>query len=79
MPVAWVAMAKTDFASIDAYLATLPEAARSVLEEVRAVLPLDDFVLGQLSPTELLIDPQRLRELLQRLDARGLSALVRKL
>ena len=38
MPVAWVAMAKTDFASIDAYLATLPEAARSVLEEVRAVL-----------------------------------------
>lgn len=31
-------MAKTDFSSIDAYLATLPEASRAVLEEVRAVL-----------------------------------------
>ena len=60
-------------------LAMLKVSDPHIIEEGRAVLPLDDFVLGQLSPTELLIDPQRLRELLQRLDARGLSALVRKL
>ena len=59
-------------------LAVLRVADPHVLAEIRAVLPLDDFCLGVLSPTELVLDPQRLRELVSRLDARGMAPLVKK-
>lgn len=60
-------------------VALLRVADPHVLAEIRAVLPLDDFCLGVLSPTELVLDPQRLRELVSRLDARGMAPLVKKL
>ena len=49
-----------------------------VFDEIRAVLPLEDFVLGQLSDTELVIDPRRVRELSARLEGRGMTPLVKK-
>lgn len=60
-------------------LAVIRVADPHVFEEIRAVLPLDDFVLGTLSPTEALIDPRRTRELVSRLEQRGLTTLVRKI
>ncbi|HJN77598.1 MAG TPA: hypothetical protein QGF58_27005 [Myxococcota bacterium] len=49
-----------------------------VLDEIRAVVPLDDYVLGVLSETELVVDPARMKELLSRLDAKGLQPLVKR-
>ncbi len=48
------------------------------LGEVRALVDLDEHVLGWLSETEAVIDPHTLKELVAALDARGLSALVRR-
>ncbi|MBM4366318.1 MAG: hypothetical protein FJ102_08875 [Deltaproteobacteria bacterium] len=48
------------------------------LGELRAVVDLDEHVMGWISDTEAVIDPHSLRDLLAVLDARGLSALVRR-
>jgi ribosomal protein L12E/L44/L45/RPP1/RPP2 len=50
----------------------------SVLDEIRAVLPLDEHVLGWISPTEAIIDPATMKTLIETLEARSLAALVRK-
>jgi len=57
-------------------LAVLRVSDPKVLNEIRAVLPLNDFCFGQLSDRELIIDPRRLKELISRLDARGLAPLI---
>lgn len=49
-----------------------------VFEEIRAVVPLDAWVLSWMSPTEAVLDPSRLKELLAALEARGMGALVRR-
>ena len=49
-----------------------------VFDEIRAVLPLEDYVLGQLSETELVIDPRRVGELAASLERRGMTPLVKK-
>lgn len=49
-----------------------------VLDEIRAVLPLEDHVIAWISPTEAVLDPQRLKPLLDVLEARGMAALVRR-
>lgn len=59
-------------------LAVLKVADPHVFEEIRAVLPLDEFVFAELSETELVIDPRRLRELVSRLDARGMAPLLKR-
>lgn len=59
-------------------LAVLRVADTGVLDEIRAVLPLDEHVLGWISPTEAVLDPQRLKPLLETLEARGMTALVRR-
>jgi hypothetical protein len=59
-------------------LALLRVSEPGVLDEVRAVVPLDEYVLGSLSATEILVDPQRLKGLLDLLEARGMSALVKR-
>ncbi len=48
------------------------------LGELRAVVDLDEHVMGWLSETEAVLDPHALKDLLAVLDARGLSALVRR-
>lgn len=59
-------------------VAVLRVADAHVIEEIRAVLPLDDYVLGQLSDTELVVDPRRLKELSELLESKGLAALVKR-
>ena len=49
-----------------------------VLDEIRAVVPLDDFVLAVISDTRLLIDPARTGELQDRLAAAGVAPLLQR-
>jgi len=51
----------------------------TVLREVRALVPLEGFVVGEISPTELVVDPSRLRALTELLESRGMSPLIRRL
>ena len=59
-------------------LAVLRVADAIVLHELRMLVPIEEYVLGEVSPTELVIDPARLRALLDLLEARGLSAMIRR-
>jgi glycine/D-amino acid oxidase-like deaminating enzyme len=59
-------------------VALLRVADPGVIEEIRAVLPLDAYVVGWISPTEAVLDPAELKTLLEALEARGLGALVRR-
>jgi len=49
-----------------------------VFEEIRTLVDLDDFIIGQLSPTEVAVDPKRVRELDEALNAKGLHPLLRR-
>ncbi len=49
-----------------------------VFDEIRVVLPLDDFVLAWVSPTEAVVDPARMGEMAQRLADRGLAPLMKR-
>lgn len=51
---------------------------KGALDELRAVVNLDAHVLGWVSETEAVLDPHTLKELLVTLEARGMSALVRR-
>jgi len=51
---------------------------KGALDELRAVVDLDAHVLGWVSGTEAVLDPHTLKELLMALEARGMSALVRR-
>jgi hypothetical protein len=55
---------------------TVPEPR--VLDELDALVGLQDYVLARLSPTELIIDPARTGELATRLTERGLHAMVQR-
>ena len=59
-------------------VALLVVAEAQVLEEVRALVDLDDYVIGQISETEWVIDPAKAAQLQQQLASRGLQALYRK-
>lgn len=49
----------------------------ALLDEIRALVPLDDYVLAVVDDTRLVIDPARTGELASRLAARGLTPLVK--
>lgn len=59
-------------------LALLEVSSPEVLSEIRAVVPLESYVLGTVSETQLIIEPARIKDLREALEARGLSALVRR-
>jgi hypothetical protein len=59
-------------------LAVLAVAEPAIFDELRAVLPLDEYVLAWLSPTEAVVDPARVGELHGRLSERGLAPLMRR-
>ena len=59
-------------------VAILRVGEKGALDELRAVVNLDDHVLGWLSDTEAVLDPHTLKDLLAVLETRGLSALVRR-
>jgi hypothetical protein len=50
-----------------------------VLDEIRALVDLSGFVVGQVDAVTLIVDPARTGELAERLGAAGLSPLVQKL
>ncbi len=49
-----------------------------VFEEIRALMDLDAYIIGQLSPTEVAIDPRRVRELDEALGRVGMTPLLRR-
>ena len=49
-----------------------------VLDEIRALVPLDEFVLAVVSDVEVVVDPARVRELGARLAERGLPPLMKR-
>ncbi len=59
-------------------LALLRVGEPAVIAELRAAVNLDDHVLGWVSETEAVLDPHMLKDLLAALEARGMSALVRR-
>jgi hypothetical protein len=59
-------------------LAVLEVADVGLLDVLRATVPLDSWIVGWLSPTEAILDPARLREALDALEAAGMAALVRR-
>lgn len=59
-------------------VALLVVADSQALDEVRALVDLDDYVMGQLSETEWVVDPSKAVELQQRLAGRGVQALCRR-
>ena len=59
-------------------LAVLRATDARILDEIARIVPLQQYVLGRLSETELVIDPMRIGELASRLAERGLPPLVRK-
>ena len=46
--------------------------------ELRALIDVESFVVGELSPTELLIDPANLKRVIEAMEGRGIKPLVRK-
>ena len=48
------------------------------VRELELLIPFKDFILAQVSPTEFVIDPARLNELAQKLEAHGFGALLAK-
>jgi hypothetical protein len=59
-------------------LALLVVSETQALEEIRAIVSLDDYIIGKVSDTEWVIDPARVAELQAKLGERGLSILRRK-
>ncbi|MFZ5480696.1 MAG: hypothetical protein ACOZNI_28300 [Myxococcota bacterium] len=59
-------------------VAVLRVADPHVFDEIRAVLPLDEHVVGWISPTEAVLDPARMKGLIDVLEARGMGALVKR-
>ena len=49
-----------------------------LLEEIRAVLPLDEFLMGRISQSEWVVDPKRVKELSDLLQAKGMRPLIRR-
>lgn len=59
-------------------LVLLRLAGPSERAELRALIDVEHYVVGELSPTELLIDPANLRKVLEAMEVRGIKPLVRK-
>lgn len=49
-----------------------------VMDEIRLLVPLEDYALAWVSPTEVVIDPARIGELGQRLADRGMAPLMKR-
>jgi len=60
-------------------VALLQVESLEILSEIRSTVPLDEFVVGQVSPTELIVNPKKIAELNKLLSAAGLQPLLRKM
>ena len=59
-------------------VALLVVSETQALDEIRAIVNLDDYIIGKLSESEWVIDPARAIELQERLGERGIKLLRRK-
>lgn len=59
-------------------LPLLRVADEATLAELKLLVPLDRYVVAEVSPLELVLDPGKVRELTELLESRGMSALVRR-
>jgi hypothetical protein len=59
-------------------VALLVVSEAQALEEIRALVDLDDYIIGKVSDTEWVVDPLKAADLQEKLKGRGLSVLRRK-
>lgn len=50
----------------------------SALRELELLVSLDEYVIGRVSDTELVVDPARVKALVTLLESRGLAPMVRR-
>jgi hypothetical protein len=60
------------------HVAVLKVSEPKVLDELRAIVPLDEYVLAVASETELVIDPSRVGQLASALAERGMAPLMKR-
>ena len=49
------------------------------LREMELLVSIEEFVIGRVSPTELVVDPSRVKALVELLESRGLVPMVRRI
>jgi len=59
-------------------VAVLRVSDADALREMALLVSIDDFIIGRISDTELVIDPSRVKALVELLESRGLAPLVRR-
>lgn len=59
-------------------VAVLRVSDAEALREMELLVNIDDFIIGRISPTELVVDPARVKALVDLLESRGLAPLVRR-
>lgn len=59
-------------------LAVLRVAEARIWDELRAVIPLDDHIVGWVSPTEAVLNPGQIKTLMSQLESRGLAPLIKR-
>lgn len=59
-------------------VAVLRVSDADALREMELVVSIDDFVIGRISETEIVVDPTRVKALVELLESRGIAPLVRR-
>jgi hypothetical protein len=59
-------------------VAVLRVSDADALREMALLVSIDDFIIGRISDTELVVDPARVKALVELLESRGLAPLVRR-
>jgi len=59
-------------------VAVLRVSDADALREMELVVSIEPFVLGRISPTEIIVDPSRVKALVELLESRGIAPLVRR-
>ncbi len=60
-------------------VAVLRVSDAEALREMELVVSIDDFVIGRISETEIVVDPSRVKALVELLESRGIAPLVRRI
>jgi hypothetical protein len=60
-------------------VAVLRVSDADALREMELVVSIDDFVIGRISETEIVVDPARVKALVELLESRGIAPLVRRI
>ncbi len=60
-------------------VAVLRVSDAEALREMALLVSIEDFIIGRISETELVVDPTRVKALVELLESRGLAPLVRRI